>query len=195
MLALKGRQLMSLNTGSGQTITYGYNADGIRTYKQVYNSSPGTTTRHEYILIGTQIVKETVFVNNTESYTLVYLYDETGAPLGYRYRTPSYASEVFDGYLFEKNLQGDIVAVYNQSGTKVESYTYDAWGNCTTTYYNGGSISAARYNPFRYMGYYYDNETWFYYLSSRHYNLEIGRFINADGIINGNGDVLWDYWN
>lgn len=41
------------------------------------------------------------------------------------------------------------------------------------------------------MIYYYDNETGFYYLQSRYYDAEIGRFINADGAIAGvGGDVL-----
>lgn len=34
-----------------------------------------------------------------------------------------------------------------------------------------------------YRGYYYDAETGFYYLNSRYYDPEIGRFINADGLI------------
>lgn len=36
-------------------------------------------------------------------------------------------------------------------------------------------------NPFRYKGYYYDNETGMYYLKSRYYDAEIKRFICADG--------------
>ena len=83
--------------------------------------------------------------------------DEPGSPIGMQYRTSSYAQGVFDTYYFEKNLQGDIIAVYNASGTKLVSYIYDAWGNCAkTTYYNGGSSTGAQYNPFRYRGYYYD---------------------------------------
>ena len=35
-------------------------------------------------------------------------------------------------------------------------------------------------NPFRYRSYYWDSETGLYYLQSRYYNLEWGRFINAD---------------
>lgn len=35
-------------------------------------------------------------------------------------------------------------------------------------------------NPFRYRGYYYDVETGLYYLKSRYYNPEIGRYLNAD---------------
>ena len=40
----------------------------------------------------------------------------------------------------------------------------------------------AEKNPFRYRGYYYDNETGFYYLNSRYYDPGVGRFLNADGI-------------
>ena len=35
-------------------------------------------------------------------------------------------------------------------------------------------------NPFRYRGYYYDAETGFYYVFSRYYDPEVGRFISAD---------------
>ena len=35
-------------------------------------------------------------------------------------------------------------------------------------------------NPFRYRGYVYDEETGLYYLRSRYYNPEWGRFVNAD---------------
>ena len=37
-------------------------------------------------------------------------------PIGYRYRTLSYASGRFDAYFFEKNLQGDVIAVGNKNG-------------------------------------------------------------------------------
>ena len=99
-----------------------------------------------------------------------------------QYRTSSYAQNVFDTFYFEKNLQGDIIAVYSASGTKLVSYIYDAWGNCSTTYYGAGGTTGAAYNPFRYRGYYYDTETGLYYVSSRYYDPEIGRFINADDI-------------
>lgn len=35
-------------------------------------------------------------------------------------------------------------------------------------------------NPFRYRGYVYDEETGLYYVASRYYDPEIGRWINAD---------------
>ena len=46
-------------------------------------------------------------------------------------------------------------------------------------------------NPIRYRGYYYDFETDFYYLQSRYYDPAMGRFINADGYINANGDIIY----
>ncbi len=110
-------------------------------------------------LNGTQIVKETVYTGTAESYTLVYLYDENGAPIGMRYRTPAMAANTFQNFFFEKNLQGDIVAVYNETGTKVISYTYDAWGRVVETVHSStGTNAYAQYNPFRYRGYYYDTE-------------------------------------
>ena len=91
-------------------------------------------------------------------------------------------------------MQGDIIGVYNSTGKKIGAYTYDAWGKCSLSVANGNTILENEvmhhYNPFRYRGYYYDYETGFYYLQSRYYNPEWGRFINADGYINANGDIL-----
>ncbi len=120
---------------------------------------------------------------STSSYTLVYLYDEYGSPIGFRYRTPSYSAGVFDGYFFEKNIQGDVIGIWDQNGTKVVSYVYDAWGNVTVSGTGASGIGAK--NPFRYRGYYFDTETGLYYLQTRYYNPSWGRFINADGQFNG----------
>ena len=38
----------------------------------------------------------------------------------------------------------------------------------------------ANLNPFRYRGYVYDTETGWYYLQSRYYDPELGRFISSD---------------
>ena len=135
---------------------------------------------------GSQIVNE-----QWDDKLVVYLYDESGSPIGMQYRTNSMAEGTFYTYLFEKNLQGDIIAVYNTSGTKLVSYVYDAWGNVTVTNHNvSGTNSGARHNPFRYRGYYYDTETGYYYLQSRYYNPKWGRFLNADGYVSTGQDIL-----
>ena len=48
-------------------------------------------------------------------------------------------------------------------------------------------------NLLRYRGYYYDVETGFYYVSSRYYDPEVGRFLNADSEISGVGGDIRGY--
>ena len=78
-------------------------------------------------------------------------------------------------YYYILNAQGDVVRIVNSSRSVVASYTYDPWGKIISS-----SGTLADINPLRYCGYYYDSETGFYYLQSRYYDPEIGRFINAD---------------
>ena len=74
---------------------------------------------------------------------LAYLYDAQDSPIGMGYRNSTYPSGTVNTYWFEKNLQGDVIAIYNEGGTKLVSYTYDAWGKVTTTYHNGGASTVA----------------------------------------------------
>ncbi|MBO5312838.1 MAG: RHS repeat protein, partial [Clostridia bacterium] len=143
--------------------TYTYNDSGIRTSKTVN----GVT--HTYHLDGTKILSE-----EYGNKLILYIYDEAGSIIGMAYRTSSYASGVFDYYLFTKNLQGDILSIYDANGSCVASYTYNAWGECTVT--NHTSANIGNLNPFRYRGYYYDTETGFYYLNARYYDPQIKRF-------------------
>ena len=118
----------------------------------------------------------------TPNYTCVYIYDESGAIIGVKYISTS-AGSSWQTYFFEKNLQGDVIAVYSDAGTKLVSYTYDAWGTVTTTYHNGGASTLAANNPIRYRSYYYDTALQMYYLQSRYYDAKICRFINADSAL------------
>ena len=72
-----------------------------------------------------------------------------------------------------------MTAILNASGSPVVSYTYDAWGKPLTI---TGSLATTlgTHNPLRYRGYVYDTETELYYLQSRYYNPDTGRFLNAD---------------
>ena len=82
-------------------------------------------------------------------------------------------------YFYLKKAQGDVTGLVNASGTQVVSYTYDPWGAPMST---SGTMASTlgTANPLRYRGYVYDSETGFYYVSSRYYNPEVGRWINAD---------------
>ena len=102
-------------------------------------------------------------------------------------------------YYYKKNLQGDIIGIYDNNLNLIVKYDYDAWGEHKIYYLDNGNfvdfdlestytntsntnLYIALKNPFRYRGYYYDSETGLYYLNSRYYDSEIGRFINADDI-------------
>lgn len=70
---------------------------------------------------------------------------------------------------------GDVLAITDTNGDIVADYEYDAWGKVLTA-----DTDLAKQNPIRYRGYYYDNETGYYYLQSRYYDSNICRFINSD---------------
>ena len=174
-LTWRGRRLMSYGSN-----TYTYNADGIRTSKTVNG------VKHIYHLSGTQILSEEWTEGNVQ-HILIFVYDASGNPIGMSH----YENGAQRGtYVFVKNIQGDVIGIYDDEGTCLVTYTYDAWGNVTVSYSNGGASTAARYNPFRYRGYYYDTETSLYYLNSRYYDPNVGRFLNADGSVNANGDLI-----
>ena len=140
---------------------YTYTPDGIRSSKTVNG------TKTEYLLNGTQILAQ-----KTGSDVMWFFYDSTGT------RTGVQQGNVTAYYMY--NLQGDVVGLADAAtGKIIAKYLYDAWGKCVSIE-NAGGYTIGTANPFRYRGYYYDNETGFYYLNSRYYNPEVGRFINAD---------------
>ena len=107
---------------------------------------------------------------------IIFLYDENGSIYGMTIKRGD--KELSFYYLF--NAQGDVIGIVDPSGSRYVSYEYDAWGNVTITGLLAKTIGVK--NPIRYRGYYYDNETGFYYLQSRHYDPETCRVISADDI-------------
>ena len=89
--------------------------------------------------------------------------------------------ETNGNYLYRKNLFGDITGIINESGALVYEYAYSAFGKSDKDEETG--IGAK--NPFRYRGYYYDEETGLYYLKTRYYDPETGRFITIGDINKG----------
>ena len=114
-------------------MSFTYDDEGIMTSKTV-NS---VTTNYYY-------QGSLLYAEETNSQITVYIYDENGAPIGFMYRGADYGNGVWDIYAFEKNIQGDVVAVYNAStGVKLVTYKYDAWGNTTVAYSNNGANTTA----------------------------------------------------
>ncbi|MDE5721885.1 MAG: hypothetical protein K2I30_03995 [Clostridia bacterium] len=112
-----------------------------------------------------------------QSNGLEFIYD-AGGVIGVKYNNIQ--------YFYRRDARGNIIAVLDSSGTVVVKYIYDAWGNHAVVDRNGEDIddmtNIGNMNPFRYNGYYYDVETGFYYLKSRYYDPELGRFVSQDSI-------------
>ena len=157
-------------TDGTTTAAFDYNADGLRIRKTV-----GSTVT-EYTLHGKNIVHLT-----RGSASLHFFYDAQNKPSVVDYNGTKYA--------YVHSLQGDIIGILNASGTEVVRYAYDAWGRQLS---KTGSMASTlgTYNPFRYRGYAYDEETGLYYLRSRYYNQGWGRFINADIQLGKVGAIL-----
>ena len=134
------------------------------------------TVTHEYLTLNGKVARETIRTNNSLTAVLDFVYDESGKPFALKYSTNGTS---FQTYYYVLNLQGDVVKLIHYiPGFEYESvatYEYDAWGNIVSS-----SGSLAEINPLRYRGYYYDNETGFYYLQSRYYDPANRRFISAD---------------
>ena len=168
-----GRQLATFTQGQ-TSASYDYNERGIRNKKTVN----GVTTTFQ--LDGSKIVSE-----NRNGTVQSYFYDGNGSVLGITYGG--------ENYYFRKNFRNDVLAILNASGEVVVEYSYDPWGNILqmndTT---DGWFKVGTANPFRYRGYYYDNESGFYYLQSRYYDPATGRFLNADdtAYIGASGTIL-----
>ena len=106
---------------------------------------------------------------------LFFQYGAGGVPLGFVYNGVQ--------YFYVTNQLGDVLGITDATGKAIVEYTYDEWGNPIQTRIRDNTAEQkkiAEINPFRYRGYYYDTETGYYYLQSRYYNPEWGRFLSPD---------------
>jgi RHS repeat-associated protein len=144
-------------------VTFQYDGEGFRRKKV-----NGSNTSIYYYENGRLLCEERISGSNRNKLYFVY---SNGENVGYLYDATL--------YYFRKNALGDVVALYDSEGTCVATYKYDAWGNCTI----GTNVDGlADLNPIRYRGYYYDKETQLYYLQTRYYDPQTGRFISPDTV-------------
>ena len=141
--------------------------DGHYYYKTKYTYDESGRLIHEFYT-------EYYDTGSTITKDFIYLYDETGI-IGFVFSKNGGQAST---YYYHRNLQGDVIAIYDTVGNLQAKYAYDAWGNCTIVDSTNSDI--AQTNPIRYRGYYYDRETRLYYLNARYYNPEWRRFISPD---------------
>ena len=165
-------------------ISYKYNDQGYRTSKKIDKITQGSQTI-SYTLEGDKVIYET-----DGTYAIIYTYDYDGKLIGFTYDPNVNVTSNEEDYFFLRNQLGDISHILNANGTTVVHYVYDAYGNIIKTDVTSGYAHIATINSYTYRGYRYDSEIGMYYLNSRYYNPEIGRFINSDGLLGLEGDIL-----
>jgi RHS repeat-associated protein len=165
-----------MSGGEGEPVEADVPAEDETVSPQGTHVTGTQTVTHEYLTLNGKVARETIKTNDSLTAVLDFVYDESGKPFALKYSTDGTS---FKTYYYVLNLQGDVVKLIHYiPGFEYESvatYEYDAWGNIVSS-----SGRLAEINPLRYRGYYYDNETGFYYLQSRYYDPANRRFINAD---------------
>ncbi len=154
-------------------VEYRYNDIGYRQEKNVYSrETDALLYQYRYFWNGNFLSAYTLTdytKENIQTDTIVYQYDDD-------MNIYSFVVNNKEIYIYDKNAAGDIIGIYNK-GQLIAKYHYDEYGKIHTLKL---SSEAKKYNHLYYRGYMYDSESNLYYLQSRYYSPEWGRFINAD---------------
>ena len=185
-----GRQLTKVTAADGSYTEFSYDANGIRTQKRQFASDGTLAYDVDYVWQDGLLTHQNMtyymritIKNETRvveiPFSAKFVYDESNTPVGCLVNGEA-------ALAFVRNLQGDIVAVVTQEGEVMAEYSYDPWGKVTVTSPQQEDLTQqeaavlAVFCPFAYRGYNYDFTTGLYYLQSRYYNPEWGRFLNVD---------------
>lgn len=154
--------------------SFTYDEKGIRTSKTVNGKTTYYTTVDGAITSQYELDEQGEVINE-----MVFLYDSNGNLIGFTYGGNT--------YFYIKNHMNDVMGIADAGGTWLVSYTYDAYGTVNWQYETNSEAQTdielnelAELNPMLYRSYYCDRESGIYYLQSRYYLPDFGRFFNAD---------------
>jgi len=159
-----GRRLEKVEVG-GKEYKYTYDDQGQRIKKE-------GNGKEEYYFYEEGRIKEVI----TKEYRLIYRY------VGEEVKGVTYKNENKEiSYFYEKNILGEIIGIVDEEGKRVVEYRSSSYGEVENIHDNS-KIEISAKDHLRYKGYIYDEETRLYYLKTRYYDPEIGRFISPDSI-------------
>ena len=197
-LTWEGRELTSYSNDE-YTSTYEYDENGMRYRTTITNKEDNSVGYLDYVWVDSKLISIS-FTSDELNQTVKYLYNDFDEPVGF---VSTREDGSVDTYYYLKNAQCDITHIVSAAGKKMVTFTYDVFGKRTVTYQANGSttpgqielltqMKADLLNPFAYRGYCYDYDMGMYYLQSRYYDPNVGRFINADdtNYLNATGTVL-----
>ncbi|MBU2540802.1 MAG: hypothetical protein KJ593_02770 [Candidatus Omnitrophica bacterium] len=152
-----GNQLISIDFPNSTSVQYTYDGLGRRIEKNVN----GTITR--YIYDNEDIIAE---YDGTNTLQAKYLH-------GPGIDEPLNIERGGQTYWYHVDGLGSITALTDDTGTVVQTYLYDSFGNIKA---ETGSLI----NPYTYTGRELDPESGLYYYRARYYDASIGRFLQED---------------
>ena len=173
----EGRRLVGISEDLGvdeqQTVDYTYNSNGLIIKKVLGywyaddRDSEEYTTKYYYD--GEKLITEIGPRNRLD-----FLYDENGILYGL-------IKDSSRKYFYIRDFMSNILGLVDDSGNIVVKYKYDAYGNRISITDTSG-CDLGNINPFRYKGYYYDDDVEMYYCKSRFYVPSWHRWLNSDSI-------------
>ncbi|MBP5445095.1 MAG: hypothetical protein J6Y28_02890, partial [Acholeplasmatales bacterium] len=156
LLSKSTRTLSTYNINFNVISDYTYDYKGIRQSKiiNIYQENVSTPIESN---------THTFYYDNSNRL----LFEETSEGLiEYIYSGNNLIGAIFNGrkYRYIKNILGDIIEIRNESGEIICGYSYDSFGNNELYDYTNSQSNIydrkfVDLNPFRYRGYYYDQET------------------------------------
>ncbi|HSX60853.1 MAG TPA: RHS repeat-associated core domain-containing protein [Tahibacter sp.] len=173
--------------GVKQSVTYGYDAFGRRTWKR---DAFGTT---EFVWDGNRLLQEL-----RRDRRLTYVYDGTGFVPVAQIESATVDGAEGGGVVryFHTDRSGAPRELTGTDGSVAWRANYRVWGNTLTVEYPDappGSTGETVHQPLRFQGQYFDSETGLHYNRFRYYDPDVGRFVSQDPIGLAGGANAYQY--
>ncbi len=201
--------LAGVSTSDGLSVTLGYNARGLRARIAVTDTAlqewtplgplgKAATRFTETVQYRGDRVGQVTVADAADPFDETFLYRPDGAPLELLYQR---AGHPLARYWYVLDGQGSVVALVDATGSVVDRYRYDLWGQ-PVVYQGGAAVTSEGVpQPLRYRGYWYDG--WYdgaglwtaghgayatpynrplpwYWLTTRPYDPALERFLQPD---------------
>ena len=163
-LSYEGRRLSIVEIGTKKYL-YKYDSLGQRVIKEEENNKE----RYQY---QDGRIKQ---VEKEGEYSLIYSYSSNGIIQS----VSEISNKDIKTYFYLIDIIGNIVGLVDGNGNIVVEYDYSSYGKVEV---KKDTVGISKKDHIRYKGYIYDEETKLYYLISRYYDPEIGRFISPDSV-------------
>ncbi len=179
----EGKRLVEIKKDNDEEITYYkyyYNLDGLRIKKEViteysdYRDPEVEVTQYYYE--DNKLICE----YRNDSLRIDYLYDINDNLFGFILND--------NRYYYIRDCMQNILGIIDNNGNIIAKYNYNGFGRIISI--TGSNTAIGSLNPFRYKGYYYDNDTYMYYCKSRYYNPLWCRWLTPDSVDYLNPDYI-----